>query len=96
LGSKGVLPVAVLSTATFSARTVNPSSVLFGATGNEAVPVKSAFEDVNHDRRPDLVLHFRVEQTGIRPKDTAAILTGATWDGTIVIGQDSIRTVPPR
>jgi probable HAF family extracellular repeat protein len=96
LRSKGVFPVAILSTATFSALTVNPSSVLFGATGNEAVPVKSAFEDVNHDRRPDLVLHFRVQQTGIRPKDTAAILTGATWDGTIVIGEDSIRTVPPK
>jgi 2-keto-4-pentenoate hydratase len=47
--SKGKTPVAILTTDSFDATTVDSSTVLFGATGNEAAPVHSALEDVDGD-----------------------------------------------
>ena len=91
--SKGKVPVAILSTDTFDATTVDPSTVLFGATGSEAEPVHSALEDVDGDGDIDMVLHFVTQDTGITCGDSDASLTGATFSGVTVEGSDSIETV---
>ena len=91
--SKGVIPVAILTTATFDAVTVDPTTVLFGANGTEAAPVHSALEDVDGDGDIDMILHFRTQQTGIRCGDTSARLTGKTTSGQDVEGSDSVQTV---
>jgi hypothetical protein len=65
--AEGELPVAVLSTSTFDAREVDVASVTLGDGQESAVSVArhpngrlfASFEDVNHDARPDLVLHFQ-------------------------------------
>ena len=54
---------------------------------------KGHVEDVNADGKKDLVLHFRTPETGIRCEDTAASLTGMTFDGDAIQGSDSIETV---
>jgi hypothetical protein len=53
-----VIPVAILTTETFNASTVNPTTIHFGATGTEAAPVQSDLEDVDGDGDID-ILHFK-------------------------------------
>ena len=55
--SKGVIPVAILSTATFDATGINPSTILFGSTA-QAAPVQPSQEDVDGDRDIDLILQL--------------------------------------
>ena len=91
--SKGKIPVAILTTDSFDATTVDPTTVLFGSTGTESAPVHSALEDVNGDGDNDLILHFNTQATGIQCGDTSASLTGETFSGQEIQGSDSIKTV---
>ena len=85
--------MAVLTTATFDAATVDPATVRFGAAGTEAKPNHYALEDVNGDGKADLVLQFRTQSTGIGCVTTSATLTGKTRRGMAIQGSDSIVTV---
>ena len=85
-----MIPVAILTTDTFDATTVNPATVRFGATETEAAPVLAAVEDVNGDGQPDLLLHFNTQDTGIQCGDTSASLTGQTFSRQAIQGSDSI------
>jgi hypothetical protein len=91
--SNGVIAVAILTTNTFDATTVDPSSVEFGPSGATEAHGKGHIEDVNQDGEPDLVLHFRTQETGIQCGDTSASLTGKTVDGEPIEGSDAIKTV---
>ena len=97
LGKNSVIPVAVLSTATFYAATVNPATVCFGdaeapAQRDCTVAPGTVLQDVNKDKRKDLILHFETQQTGIDPGDTRACLSGKLYDNTSIEGCDSIKT----
>lgn len=97
LGSNGVVPVAILSTATFDARQVNPASVtLAGARvrvkGKGTLQV--SIEDVNGDGRPDIVVQVSTQALELTAGDTRAFLEGKMFNGTPIIGSDSIRVVP--
>jgi hypothetical protein len=91
--NKGVIPVAILSNASFDAAKVDPATLRFGVTGNEAAPRHSALEDVNGDGKPDLMLQFPTQNTGIACGATSATLTGKTRAGLPIKGSDSIVTV---
>jgi len=91
--SRGRIRVAVLTTDTFDAATVDPTTVLFGATGTEAAPVHAAPEDVDSDGDTDLILHFNIQAIGIQCGDTSASLTGETFGGQAMQGTDSVNTV---
>jgi FG-GAP-like repeat/FG-GAP repeat len=90
LKSHRVIPVAILTTSTFDATTVDPLSVRFSPDGATEAHGKGHIEDVNHDGEPDLVLHFRTQETGIQCGDTAASLTGQTGGGAPIEGSDAI------
>ena len=97
--SRGVIPVAILTTDTFDAAAVNCDTLVFGPGGASppspgASAVKCNAEDVNDDGSLDLVAHFVQKDTGIACGDTYADLTGETFDGSQVYGTDSIRVVP--
>jgi uncharacterized repeat protein (TIGR01451 family) len=89
---QGSLAVAVLTTSTFDALTVDPESVRFGPKGTEAGAWQWAPEDVDGNGDVDLVLHFWTESTGIQCGATEVKLKGSALAGPIE-GRDSIRTV---
>jgi hypothetical protein len=88
------IPVAVLTTSTFNAKTVDPDSVRFGRQGTEAAPHhRPVLVDVDHDGDRDLLLFFKIRETGLRCGDTKAVLTGKTKDGKEIRGEDRIKTI---
>lgn len=93
LRAKGVIPVAILTTPTFDATTVDPFSVWFGPGEAREIHQTSHHEDVDGDGDQDLVLHFDTQKAGIRCGDTTASLTGKTSSGQNIQGTDAIVTV---
>lgn len=91
--SRGVIPVALLTTPAFSAAAAQLSTLRFGAHGTEASPVHNQLDDVDGDGDQDLLLHFRTEQTKIGCGATTALLTGKAVDGRTLRGADAITTV---
>jgi hypothetical protein len=107
--SNAPIPVAILSGPGFDARAVDADSVRFGRTGDEAAaflrdrhgrPIGHVL-DVNRDRRPDLVLYFRLGDTGFGCGDIGrgaliasvpAVLTGVA-DGVGIHAQSTLRLV---
>jgi hypothetical protein len=91
--SRGLIPVAILTTATFNATRVVPLSVRFGPSSATEAHGRGHFKDVDSDGDQDLLLHFRTPATGIRCGDGSAGITGATSSGQVIGGSDVIRTV---
>lgn len=90
LKSKGVILVAILTTASFDATTVNPSTAVFAG----ASAVHWALEDVDEDGDLDLILHFHSQDTNLVATDSTACLTAETFSGEQVQGCDSVNLVP--
>lgn len=98
LQAGGVVSVAILTTDSFDATTVDPASVCFGDAEDPSARAciekhhTGHLEDVNGDGQTDLLLHYNVAQTGIDPGDTQACLTGRTYAGVAIEGCDQITT----
>jgi len=90
LKSKGVVPVAVLTTGDFDASMVDPSTVQFAG----AFPLRWAMEDVAGDGDEDLLLHFKTQDLALNQNSTEATLTGETTGGMYVRGVDAVNIVP--
>jgi len=94
--AKGGIWVAILSD-TDSDSPFDPSSqvdiptVEFGPDGAKVKRYK--VKDINKDGLGDLLLRFKIPQTGIACGDTEATLIGVTFDGQSFTGTDSIKTV---
>ena len=97
LKSRGSLPVAILSTATFDARDIDVSFIRVGGAPVRTKPNGQpmfSFEDVNGDGLLDLVVQIDTGQLELTSNDTEAKLTARTKDGVNVVGHDSIKFVP--
>ncbi|HKU75809.1 MAG TPA: alpha/beta fold hydrolase [Pyrinomonadaceae bacterium] len=90
LSKQGLLTVAILSTTRFDAWTVDPLTVRFGRGQVIEAHQRAHNEDVNHDGRADMVLHFRIQESGILSTDRAVCLTGKLRDVTLFQGCDRI------
>jgi hypothetical protein len=98
LGADRTTLAAILSTADFDARTVNPATVTLAGA-----PVKTrrngsflfTFRDVNRDRIQDMVMEFENSALQLTPTDTQAVLDGQTFAGVQVRGVDSVIVAPP-
>jgi len=89
IGSKGVVPVAVLSNSPFNAKDVDIDSILFAG----AKPAKNSYEDVNGDGNPDLILHFDTQSLNLTTNDTKAFLTGNLTSGLLIKGSDFVKII---
>jgi hypothetical protein len=107
LGKGGLLPVAVLSSATLDARTLDPATIVLGNESGTDTPVArrtngsyyATFQDVNRDGRLDLVLQFAVPAL-VANGDLTLASTSLTLRGVLsngcsnVRGTESVRVVP--
>jgi PKD repeat protein len=106
LNGNGVVPVGVfgnLDFPEFNVHDIETSTVLFGLTGFEAVPVHKGYcghvEELNDDGIDDMVFHFREGELGI-PVDTEGnaeltlFITGQLNNGIYFEGTDIIRITP--
>jgi len=104
LKSKGVVPVAVLTTDNFYAGTIDPATVTFAGTE----PERWKLEDVDDDGDDDMMFHFRTQDLNLDQSSTEATLTAqltgqmTIWSaaqvsgGTIVSGTDKVRIIPSK
>lgn len=90
LKSKGVVPVAVLTSPDFDAATVDPDTVEFAG----AAPLRWTWEDVDNDGDVDLLFHFKTQELNLDENSTEATLTGETLTGDEIEGTDEVRIVP--
>lgn len=96
--NKGVIPVAILTTDSFDATTVNHNTVVLEGATEVHIKKKTGLlrrheEDVDGDGDTDLVFHFERESTDIQCGNISASLTGQTFDGQMIVGSDSITIV---
>jgi hypothetical protein len=97
LNSRGTLPVAILSDASFDARFVNVDTVsLAGAPAVRPFPRWPKFVelDVNHDQRKDIIVYFNIQDLELDLSATAAVLSGETYSGVSFAGADRVIIVP--
>ena len=93
--SKGLVPVAILSTTGFYAGNVDPATVTFAG----ASPVRWTMEDVGYDcyandGLEDLLLFFKTEELDYSKINGGAYLQGYTLTGEFIWGKDSVKIVP--
>lgn len=91
--SRGVIPVAILTTEQFDANSIDVPSLRFGATGEEAAAVRSQLDDVDNDGDTDLLVFFRSHDTGIDCETLFTYISGATLMGQDIAGTDSVNIV---
>jgi predicted outer membrane repeat protein len=77
LKSSGVLPVAVKTTRDFSARSIDPKTVVFAG----AAPIGYIRHDINRDRDKDMVFFFKIKKLDLDEDSTEATLSGKTKEG---------------
>jgi len=105
LRSKGVLPVAILSSEEvgkeFDATTIDPSTVQLAGAGVAVRGKNNKYmahkEDVNGDGLTDLVVQIEIKNLNPdKLEDGSAILTAQTSNGVEITGSDKIAVVPRR
>jgi hypothetical protein len=99
LGSKGLIPVTILSTENFDATQVDPSTVTMAGAGvaikGKGNKLMVSAEDVNGDGLTDLSLKVMTENLDPdRFQGNLAILTGETYGGILIQGHDTVNIVP--
>jgi len=95
LKSRGVVPVAILTTDVFDAGDVDPETVEFAGTK----PVRSMLCDVDDDGNDDLLFHFKTQElfeNDLNEDSTDATLTGEVYNGDVISGTDKVWIVPRR
>ena len=97
LSSRGVVPVLILGSDELDVGSLDPHSLVFGPDA-AALAHRNGPHLLDHDGdgRQDLLLHFRVEESGLLPEDEEACVGGETWDGDPVEGCDLVTPVPGR
>ena len=97
LGSNGTAPVAILSSETFDATTIDPLTVTLAGANvrlkGKGTPM-SSFEDINKDGRLDLLVHVETEALELTDTSTEAVLEGKTFSGRRIKGTDTVKVVP--
>ena len=97
LKSRGIVPVAVLTTDDFDAVTIDPATAEFAG----AAPKRWKLTDVDDDGDDDMLFHFRTQELDLDQNSTEAMLSAQLIskmstpdeDPTIVSGFDEVRII---
>jgi len=90
-----IIPVAILSDASFDATSLDQDTITFGRTGSEA-SLKNCerARDVNGDGYTDLLCRFDGKHSGFQPGDSEGILRGLTiTDRRLLEGRDYVQVI---
>jgi hypothetical protein len=94
------ITVVIMSMSGFDARTVDPSSLTFGATGSEKSLFRCRKEslDFNRDGRADTVCYFKPDVANFQTGDRNGVLKGKTKSGEQIEGSAALKifTMPPQ
>lgn len=97
LGSAGVVPVAILSSESFDATTVDPTTIALAGASVRLVGKKEKAlcheEDSNGDGLIDLVCQVNTIEFLLEPGDSTCTLEAETYQGTPIQAEDSIQIV---
>jgi YVTN family beta-propeller protein len=96
LGSNGNVPVAIFSTTDFDATNVDPLTIkLAGADVRIRGKGDSMrfYEDVDGDGLLDILVHVDTRALELSSTNTVAVLTGQTFDGIKIRGEDTVTIV---
>ncbi len=92
--SNGMLQVVVFGSPGLDTSQIDVASLRLGVTGLEAAPRKNySYQDVNLDGEMDLVLHFRIPETGITCTTNQLLMTGQMLSGLPLTGSDIVTPV---
>jgi len=105
LKRRNFIEVSILTTEDLDATQVYPPTVRFGPA--KAMPIMKyrwnrhwemdyTLYDVDKDGDTDMILTFRMQETGIQIGDTSAELTGWSYANGAFFGSDSIEAWPPQ
>lgn len=86
------LKVAIIHDTGFDATQVDPATVTFGPAN--ASPTKYQVRDVDRDGDADMLLTFKVNDTGIVCGTMSATLSGFTGSGDGIVGSDTVTVEP--
>ncbi len=93
LHSRGDIDVAILGSASFDARAIDPETVRFGSNQASSNDRKGHLRDVNGDGFDDLILRFSVSDSGIQCGDKNVLISGETFNGQAIQGSDFLQTI---
>ncbi|MDP3015292.1 MAG: NlpC/P60 family protein [bacterium] len=97
LKSNGVVPVAILGSATFDVRQIDATTI---NVANAPVKLKNngqpmtSYSDINGDGFIDLTVHVSTQALQLTATSTKTNLVGRITNGTIIKGSASVRIVP--
>lgn len=100
--AKGVIPLVIFTTNSlvdtgcvdFDATQIDPTTLRFGPSNAEAVHVD--LTDIDKDNDYDMVVKFKMQETGIKKGDTSVELSGNTIGGVDFHYTGAISTVPKK
>lgn len=97
LKSAGVIPVAILSSETFDATQIDPTTVSLSGASIKLAGKSGRYlahdEDVNGDGLLDLVCQIETNELALEEGQTEAVLSGQTATGITIRGNDVINIV---
>ena len=94
--SRGKVPVALLSSASFDAMSVDLRTLTFGATGDEdsLSHCNRSGEDFNGDGLLDRLCHFYNQKAGFSNDSLEGVVRGRTTQGVAFEGRAVLKVVP--
>jgi hypothetical protein len=97
LRSRGVVPVILYGSDDVDVESIDPATVVFGPDGAPLAHREGPhYADHDDDGHLDLMLHYRLSESGLLREHEQACVFGVTFEGNLFGGCDVISPLPER